>query len=206
MARLPRTAAIALVAALSLTGCTGDGPDEQAAPSATPTPLAELNTAAFHLPRADFCAVVPDEAVVRALGGAGDGSAWRDGEEAEIAPERRDVTHEFGCTWTRDGVTASAWVFAQAADAATARLAIRDARRTEACRTTNDAFGDRGVRQACDEATGEVPVRVRHAGLFDDTWFTCEVADRGEGASAARLSERADAWCADVVSALNTQE
>lgn len=206
MARLSPAAAITLVAALSLAGCTGDGPDEQAAPSATPTPLAELNTAAFHLPRADFCAVVPDEAVVRALGGAGDGTAWQDGEEAELAPERSDVTNEFGCTWTRAGVTASAWVFAQAADERVARLAIRDARRTGACRTTDDAFGDRGIRQVCDEATDEVPVRVRHAGLFDDTWFTCEVADRGEGAAAARLATRADAWCADVVSALNTQE
>ena len=43
---------------------------------------------------------------------------------------------------------------------------------------------------------------VRHAGLFGQTWLSCEVTDPTDGVPAVRA--RADQWCVEVVNALNT--
>ena len=62
------------------------------------------------------------------------------------------------------------------------------------------AYGKPTVTQVCRRAGGEQ--RVRHAGLFGQTWLSCEVA--APSAEAAGIRDRADAWCVQVANALNT--
>ncbi len=45
-------------------------------------------------------------------------------------------------------------------------------------------------------------MRVRHAGLFGQTWLTCELAATGD--DLAGLRERTDDWCVEVANTLNT--
>jgi hypothetical protein len=44
--------------------------------------------------------------------------------------------------------------------------------------------------------------RLRHAGLFGQTWLTCELATTEP--EKADLRDRSDAWCSEVANALNT--
>ena len=70
-------------------------------PTPAPTPIGQLNTDAMTLARVDFCALLPDPAVRKALGGGlGDQVSWRNGERAQIDTDTRDVAHEYGCAWT----------------------------------------------------------------------------------------------------------
>jgi hypothetical protein len=49
--------------------------------------------------------------------------------------------------------------------------------------------------------------RVRHSGLFGQTWLTCQLSSTAPGASDSGPNEmrrRADRWCVEVVNAVNT--
>jgi hypothetical protein len=186
----------------ALAACDSGGPST--APTAPPTPIARLNSSALTIPRIDFCGLVPRAAVRQALGvGSWDRDSWGNGEHVDVAGAGSDVVAEHGCRWrARTGNdVAAAWVFARPVDRSLARLVLRQAGTATSCRVVRGpAFGDPSVTQLCTAAGS---TRVRHAGLFGDTWLTCEVTRAGTE-TATRV--RADAWCVEVANALNTSE
>jgi hypothetical protein len=190
----------ALVALVVITGCSKD---EKAAPEPAPTAIASLNTVEMELPRIEFCQLVPGEAVEDAVGGkpASD-SSYRNGEEVEMAGVGKDVVHEIGCSWTGDdGTTARAWVFARPVDTAFARSVIAAGSKPKGCRTlAGPPYGEPAATQLCRTAEGQQ--RLRHAGLFGQTWLTCELATTKS--AQAELRDRTDAWCSEIANALNT--
>src|SRR5690349_16885942 len=189
--------------AVSLLAATGCAEKEATAPTPTPTPLASLNTAAMQVPRIEFCKLVPDSAVHDALGAKPDSSSsYRNGDEIDVPGVGKEVVHEIGCSWTADdGASARAWVFARPVDAAFARQAIGSSSGTKGCRTTSGpAYGEPSVTQTCHQPDGSN--RVRHAGLFGQTWLSCEVTRPTDPVGTVR--DRADTWCVEVVNALNT--
>ena len=190
----------ALLALVVITGCSKD---EKAAPDPAPTPMARLNTVEMELPRIEFCQLVPDGAVEDAIGGkpASD-SSYGNGEEVEMAGVGKDVVHEIGCSWTGDdGTTARAWVFARPVNTAFARSVIASGRKNKGCRTiAGPPYGKPASTQVCRTAEGKQ--RLRHAGLFGQTWLTCELATTKS--EQAELRDRTDAWCSEIANALNT--
>jgi hypothetical protein len=197
------TPALLLLGALLLVaGCGGS---KSAPPPPTPTPISHLSTSGMDLPRLEFCWLVPDRAVQAALGGeAGDHTGYGNGDRPSEAGVPDDVLHELGCTWTRSGGWAArAWVFAQPVEAPLARRVVAAAGHESGCRTpAGPAFGAPSYTQVCAEKGGAQ--RVRHAGLFGQTWLTCEVAGP-HGADADQIRRRADAWCVSVANALDTR-
>jgi len=195
-----RLGTLVLAAALFATGCSEE---EAAAPKPSPTPLASLNTTAMEIPRIEFCQLVPDSAVEKALGAEPDSNAsYGNGDEVDLPGEGEQVVHELGCSWSTDeGADARAWIFARPVDAGFARKSIASSRRMQGCSVgQGPAYGDPSVTQTCRLPDGTR--RVRHAGLFGQTWLSCEVADTG--AEVAEIRERADRWCVEVVTALDT--
>jgi hypothetical protein len=190
----------ALLALVVLTGCSED---KKAAPDPAPTPIASLNTVEMELPRIEFCQLVPDKAIEDAVGGkpASD-SSYGNGDEVEMAGVGKDVVHEIGCSWAgEDGTTARAWVFARPVNTAFAQSVIASGRKTKGCRTiAGPPYGKPAATQVCRTADGKQ--RLRHAGLFGQTWLTCELATTK--ADPAELRELTDAWCSEVANALNT--
>ena len=62
------------------------------------------------------------------------------------------------------------------------------------------AYGNPTSTQLCRRTDGEL--RARHAGLFGQTWLTCELTVTD--GDLAGLRARADSWCVAVVNTLNT--
>ena len=191
--------AVLLAAAALLTGCAHDpGPTTAKAP---PTPIAKLNTAAMRLARVEFCSRVPSGAVKDALGSAKwRPAAYHNGDRTGINGIT-DTVAEDGCAWAAATGTAlaRAWVFAPPVDRRLARSIVAEARHHDGCRLVRGpAFGDPSLTQVCRDSDG---IRVRHAGLFDTTWLSCEVSD---SAPAREVRARADAWCVQIANALNT--
>lgn len=191
-------------ALVALTGCSGrsapDPPDE--APTAASTPLADYDTTGLTLARGGFCERVSESAITAALGAGADGTgSWEPGRRL---PGSRDISNEFGCSWTAGSVTVRAWVFAppitrvRAADFADELVPRR-------CEVLEGAplLGEPGVAQRCDRAAGAT--LTGYYGLIADAWVGCEI-DRGRssGASAAEPEEsvRVGEWCVAVLQAL----
>jgi hypothetical protein len=79
-----------------------------------------------------------------------------------------------------------------------AKTLVRQATRRKGCRAqATPTFGTPAVLQACTLTDGLE--RVRRAGLFSDTWATCEIT----APTAPRLQARTDKWCVAIVSALD---
>lgn len=201
-------ALLAVLVLVAVGGCSSGSPD--ASPEASPTPLARLDTAAAQLPRIEFCSLVPEPAVAAALGGpAEDTTSWGNGDEVDLQdpggsggpagsgdPAGSDVVQELGCAWDRGEVSARAWLFARPVEPALARSVVRQAGAEPGCETPEGpGFGDPSVLQVCETDDGS---RVRYAGLFDQTWLTCEVA--GPDVS----DERVEQWCVTLVNSLDT--
>jgi hypothetical protein len=184
-------------------GCSGsDGTSPE--PTARPTPIAKIDAGAVSLARAEFCDRLPDAAVRRALGGDPESDdSWGNGDPVGTDAGSGDVGHEIGCAWTGAGGTAArAWVFARPVDAALARDLARAAGHREGCSAEpTSVFGSPALLQRCTLTGGLV--RERRAGLFGDTWLTCEVTAAGTLTPRER-STRLDTWCAQVVAALDT--
>lgn len=204
VARLPAVV-LAGSGALALAGCSTTSTPAQP-PPAPPTPITRLNTAAMAIPRIDFCSLLPRTAVRKALGTRrwdlhrrGNGDTTTVGAEDQ---RTTDVVAEHGCSWRAGGgllARADAWVFARPVDDQLAREVVRQSRHEHGCRDVDGPrFGDPTLTQVCRLGT---QTRVRHAGLFGDTWLTCQVTDQ---AATTELQDRADAWCVQVVNALNT--
>ena len=205
-----RRSAHALVATagalLVLVGCSGETPPEgpEAEPTAGSTPLADYDTDGLTLVRREFCGRVAEAAVVTALGAdPAETGSWEPGRRL---PGSRDISNEFGCSWTTPSVTARAWVFAPPVtrDPST-HLATERLR--QHCDELADAppRGDPGVAQRCGLNTGAT--LTGFYGLVGDAWVGCEI-DRGplsstsptEPAESARVGE----WCDAVLEALRT--
>ena len=189
----------ALLVAGVLAGCSGS---DHSAPKVTPspTPIGKLDTGSVRLVRAGFCDHVAASAVTAALGGKATGDqSWGNGDPVPDATgSSGDVGHEIGCAWTgADGAAARAWVFARPVPSAFATSLVGQAGRQPGCTAAAaPVFGSPSVVQTCT-LPGNVQ-RVRRAGLFGDTWLTCEVS----GPTAPDLEKRTDRWCAAVVSAV----
>ena len=182
-----------------LTGCSEE---KKAAPAPSPTPITRLNTVAMQVPRIEFCTLVPEGAIAKALDGKPESdAAYGNGDEEELSGIGNDVVHEIGCSWTgADGAAARAWVFARPIDTTFAERVIAT-EKTKGCRTVpGPAYGKPAATQLCQFSGGDQ--RVRHAGLFGKTWLTCELS--AAGAELAELRARTDRWCVEVVNALNT--
>ena len=206
--------AVALVPALAA-GCSGgdrSGADKPA--TARPTPLAKLDAGTVRIARATFCAQVSATEVRRALGAKPDADQqWGNGDPVpSSAPSNSgtspatgsptgsgDVGHELGCAWTTTaGAAARAWVFARPVTPDFARTLVAQAAHARGCTAEQAAhFGNPTLLQTCTEGGVE---RVRRAGLFGDTWLTCELS----GPASTRPRARLDEWCAAVVASLRT--
>jgi len=194
----PWTVAVSVIF-LAVSGCGGADPKPVTGPSAQPTPIARLDSASLHVVRVAFCDLVPKQAVRRALLATPTRArSWRNGDPLPDAGGQ--LGHEFGCRWNGPhGRVARAWVFARPVSPAFARGLVRRAAKDPGCRTgAGPGFGTPSVVQTCTPAGGTR--RIRHAGLFDDTWLSCEVSGHGKPAD---LRRRADAWCVSVANALN---
>jgi hypothetical protein len=198
MSRGRALVAVACVLASSLlAGCSGSDRTPPAA-TAAPTPIARLDLARIRVARAQFCDRVPDAAVRRALGGKPEADdTWANGDPVPNGSPG-DVGHEIGCAWTgADGAAARAWVFARPVTADFAGTLVAQAGKQPGCTSAAaSVFGSPALLQTCPVSPGLA--RVRRAGLFGDTWLTCEVT----GAVATRPRARLDTWCATVVAAL----
>lgn len=199
-----RRVAAALLAAALGTVCAGCADSESPPPQAAqPKPITELDTSGMVIPRIAFCDLVGAQAAAKALGSeVADTDEWGAGDPAESAARPVDVANEFGCSWSaEDGSTARAWVFAVPVSRQLAAKALREGAARKGCRTpSGPAFGSPSQLQVCTLADGTT--RVRHAGLFGDTWLTCEVASPTAGPRVLR--ERAGSWCVEVATALDT--
>jgi hypothetical protein len=203
--RWPVLVAALLFVALTA-GCSGGGQPSATATTVRPTPLAKLDAGRVRVARAAFCDRVSADEVRRALGAEPDADeSWDNGDPvppqdgAGSAGGSGDVGHEIGCGWTTSaGATARAWVFARPVAADLATTLVKQAGRRAGCAASQDhVFGRPALLQTCTLA-GDT-ARVRRAGLFGDTWLTCELA----GPAASRPRARLDAWCAAVVAALD---
>ena len=205
MSRSPRIVLRSLIGAAAIgLGCVGcaSSSTPTSAPTPQPTPLARLNTAAMELPRIDFCALVPRTAVKEALTAAHSSSThWGNGQRTDLAGVGQQVVAEHGCAWTAGTAVARAWTYAPPVTAGLAQAVVAQSRQQGQRQRCHDLsgppFGQPSLTQICTDGGTH---RVRHAGLFGDTWLTCEVAD---DAGVAAVRHRADAWCVDIANVLN---
>jgi hypothetical protein len=192
------------VGTVGLSGCAG-GSTPPSTPAAVPSRVAQLEPASMNVVRIAFCDLMPPAAVTRALGGRATSSAhWANGQTPPLAGTTAgDVTHEFGCAWTRGGEVARAWVFARPVTTTFAAEVISSARAPRGCNARPaPTFGHPGVLQTCTEPGKQT--RVRYAGLFGATWLSCEVEGPRTDTGAQAPADRADPWCTAVANALNT--
>lgn len=182
----------------------GCAEEKSSAPEPSPTPLASLNTSAMQVPRIEFCQLVPASAVSDAVGGRPDDAAtYGNGDVEPRSGISRDVLHEIGCVWSgEDGTTARAWVFARPVTPSFADEVVSASQQTRGCReVSGPAFGRPSYAQEC--TTSGAGLRVRRAGLFGQTWLSCELT-RPRPATLPDLRIRTDAWCVEVANALDT--
>jgi hypothetical protein len=161
------------------------------------TPLAELDTTALTVQRAEFCDLVPAATVEAVVGGTpGDVETYGNGESAPLAPEVTDVAHEHGCRWQRGRTTARAWVFAPPLTSRDAQRVLATTRDAEGCdvRRGAPAYGEPSLARTCEVGRGRT-VEASYRGLFGDAWLSCSLTTPGEPDA---VLERAGAWCAEV--------
>lgn len=199
---VPALVAAAMVLLLgALSGCSAGSPQPTAPSPAPPTPIARLNTAQLDLHRIPFCDLVPGTAVTDALGQrATSRDSWGMGDPASFLPGRGDRVQELGCRFGAGSSAAAAWVFASPVQPGFARNVVADSASRNGCREEPAAtFGKPSELQDCRLAGGVV--RVRHAGLFGQTWLTCQVS---AALPVTEVTRRADAWCVQVANVLNS--
>jgi hypothetical protein len=193
-------AAACVLAAPLLVGCSGsDGPTS--AKTSAPTPISRLDAAQVQVAKAEFCDRVPETAVRGALDGKPESDdSWGNGDPVPTGSGSGDVGHEIGCAWTGSGGTAArAWVFARPVTADFAGTLVTQAGQQQGCTAAPaPVFGSPAVLQTCPAGDLE---RLRRAGLFGDSWLTCELTAPTSVPQASRRA-RLDAWCAAVVAAV----
>lgn len=196
MALRVRTALAGTALLLLATGCLEAAEEPEPVRA---TPIGELSTGSMIIARQAFCEQVPNAAVESAIKGPVDNAReWSNGEQGTTG----DVEQEFGCEWkSADGLEARAWVYARPVTAQFARDVIRKTSgRRECTAPAAPPFGRPSQLQVCQIGGGVL--RVRHAGLFGDTFLTCEVAE--PTADRKQLRARAGTWCVAVATALDS--
>jgi hypothetical protein len=165
----------------------------------TTTPLSDIDTTGVSVVRGPFCEAIDDRQVEAVLGAVPDVLEWRNGDELDLAGSRRDVVHEFGCSYAvQDAGSARAWVFAPPVDAARAARLVESAEQGAGCQTApGPAFGAPTVALTCTNKQGTS--RASYRGLFGDAWLVCEV-EQPAGAAADAL-DVAGRWCVGVLQA-----
>jgi hypothetical protein len=203
-ARRSTIAAVVLAGLLlALTGCTGEEPEEPAAPpTEQETPLPAIDTRKVAVVRGAFCHRVSGSAVEAAVGGeVAATSTYDNGEPVTLADGSRDVAHEFGCEYrAEDRSTARAWVFAPPVtpDRADELVAAADA--GKGCRADGSApaFGQPSVALVCTR--GDV-VESSYRGLFGDAWLTCTLEVAAGSVDDQELLARTGHWCVATLEA-----
>jgi hypothetical protein len=185
----------------------GDG-SSGGEPDATSIPLTAFDTSALTILRSEFCDRVADESVSAALGTEpDDATAYDNGDRVRLAGRVRDRAHEYGCSWTANGATAAAWVFAPPVPRSTARDLLRQARAAQGCEAIPDAppYGDPSAGLVC---TTQGSQEVSFRGLFGDAWLVCSLAsdDVSAGQSRDGAVDRAGRWCVAVARAAQAQD
>ena len=185
---------VAVGAGVLLQGAGGSPPDEQ---ETTSTPLASFDTTDLAILRTAFCDRVADAAVEEALGGAPDeANAYGNGDQARLAPGLRDRAHEYGCSWTADGTTAAAWVYAPPVPRVGANELLRRARAGKGCEpvTAAPAYGQPSAGLVCTRPRRS---EITFRGLFGDAWLVCSLrlASVSAGEITHQAVDRAGRWC-----------
>lgn len=100
---------------VSWAGATGAPTTKAQRPVASPTPLTQLDLRGLSIAREPFCEKLETLKVQAALGGRVTATDhYGNGDTVEFVPGVRDVSHEFGCTFSgAPGAQARAWVFAE---------------------------------------------------------------------------------------------
>ena len=163
------------------------------------TPLSDVDTAGASVVRGPFCDAIDDRQVDAVLGAVPDVVEWRNGDELDLAGGRRDVVHEFGCSYAvQDVGSARAWVFAPPVHAARAARLVKMAQAGTGCQAApGPAFGSPTVGLTCTNKGGTI--RASYRGLFGDAWLVCEV-EQPAGATSDAL-DVAGRWCVGVLQA-----
>jgi hypothetical protein len=180
----------------------GDG-GAGAGRAATATPLASYDTSRVTILRTGFCDRVAEDAVSAALGAEPeDAEAYGNGDRVRLASRIRDRAHEHGCSWTAEGTTAAAWVFAPPVTRATAGTLLRQARAERGCEPVSraPAYGEPSAGLVCT-SSGSREVSFR--GLFGDAWLVCTLTseDVSAGQSPNSAIDQAGRWCVAVAEA-----
>lgn len=188
------------VAALAvlLAGCTAGDPAPEAGPTDPGTPLASYDTTEVALARAPYCDRVEPGAIAAALGEVARRTSSHDnGEPVRLADGRRDVAHEYGCSWSVGSTRARTWLFAPPVTGARARDLATQALATPGCRPHERAaeFGEQSVALVC---TDHGRATASYRGLFGDAWLVCELTARGDREELVRRTGR---WCVAVAEA-----
>lgn len=142
--------------------------------------------------------------VGRALDGPVEKTAhYGNGDEFEVRPGYRDVSHEYGCVFeSRDGATAKVWVFARPVTTKEARMLVRRERSRRGCSFPDSiGFGNPGLTSVCrihGAESSDPTVRSRLEGLFRDSWMACEVSRPFQRGSRSDVLQRAETWCTGV--------
>lgn len=202
--------AVAVASALAVTVLAGCGGDDAptTVPSSVATPISELRTDDLSLVRVEFCDLVDRAAVRRALAGAArSATSWGNGDPVP-GGSPGDIGHEVGCAWKGSGGrTARAWVFARPVSESFATSLVASTADQARCRVVDGPrFGSPTVSQVCSLTQPGVPggiTRVRYAGLFGDTWLTCEVT--GPRAERSQVKVRSAAWCVSIATTLDAE-
>ena len=212
MCALRLLAALAVAVSL-LTGCTSETPAPRSA-EPTVVPLQRLDLTGVSAKRAPFCDSLDAAAVASVL----NGKPWHDasygpGDRVALAPDLRDVAHEYGCVYRRRGITARAWLFAQPVTRGQAKSYVHTQRGVAGCSTAGVLkFGSPGVVQFCRPARRAGPAGAPKgttlatmSGLFGPGYLTCQVsATPGTRLSHDDLMTRAQRWCASVATTVGT--
>jgi hypothetical protein len=168
------------------------------APAAQPlaTTLASIDTTKITVSREAFCDAVPaGDAQAAVDDSSAKKSAWSNGDPLG---NRRDVAHEYGCSWTAgSGAVAAGWVFAPPVTAERAAELVASAQSGRGCTPLAGAaqFGSPSVALAC---TRRGTTTLSYRGLFGDAWLVCELT----GSAAADPTDVAGRWCASVLTAV----
>jgi hypothetical protein len=190
---------------------TRSGPDlprgaGDATGAGSPSPPS-VDLAALPIERGPFCGDLARGDVESALAGpVTRSSRYGPGQRVLLTPGVRDVSHEYGCTYTtRTGAQGRVWVFAEPVSRRAAAALVRDARSLKGCRATQGgpAFGDPAVRTECP-ASRRAGTEVALHGLFGDAWLSCQLTTAS--GSAAESVRRAERWCVQVATALGTRD
>ena len=167
-----------------------------------PLSLRDVDTTVLPVQREDFCADIPGEAVALVLGTEDfTGSAYADGDKAQVFPGLTDISHEYGCTFYAKAKkrTARAWVFAPPVSNDRARAVIKATVQAKGCQKIPKApkFGKPSLALLCgSEKAPEISFR----GLFGDAWLTCTIKPHQPPATKGVL-QSAENWCLAVAQA-----